>query len=1606
MSAPRAPAARPPKAEPRPAETGKDGGGTAGAGRTPAGGGGGDGTAGAKLVRLRMYWRLLARILEAHYGGLFVVNNADLDAEYLRVCTDAERLLDDPSLADLQASYARPVDSLLSGADDSDWNHGIKQRCGRLLRMVEKRVIMENADDGLLASEDLEYRRRAAGMLDRHASSKSASERACLDAAKGAMGKPGGAAGADPGGGDAASAADDGAAGGPPAGARRTHDVFLSYSHEAKDSVARPLAEGLEERGVSVWWDQSAVEIGDNLPQKIREGLARARHGVAIVSRGYLGSGWGRTELGAMFAGGRRIFPILHGVGPEEAKRELPPISEALMRTWADPPDPIIDEIAGAVRAGRGAGGSGSGDGGARPDWEEPLAQTSRGSIDGIAKTIRGSTIRRKDESADVRALLEKNGRAVVIGDKGSGKSVLLCQVYESLARSRSVAFVKADDFLGTESFDELDKAIAPGRSFTGLVRSAAGGPGGAVVMVDSLDSVARDKRTMAAFKQLVKAAWGAGAATIVTVRSYDYRYSESISATDWGAEYNLGPLSDNQVAHVMSSLGDPRVSGELEPLLANPLNLHIFSLVVEGSGGETDFTSIRHEIGLYDEHWHRYVELGPSPDGVERLLCDAALAMAKDGTAAVPAGRLGDEHARGLALSANVLRHVRRTGHVAFFHHAYLDYVLSRAVLEGRSGIVGFLRSDEHNLFARPALPLTLEMARDRDARKFAATVSEMLRSDLKHYWKTAAAAALARVDGGDAASYDGIGRLLTEKNMLQRHFLAEAVERKNAFWLGAWGDSFLEGWASDKNNPNGAFLAAYAAAAAAPAPSGPDAHARAFALLRLVAENNQQNATARQQAVGLMAGIDAPGRAEWLKKKSGSGDVRVRTGVARMLPGLLRTDPDTVPDMFASLFAYEEMSAEPTILADAGSIRLTSSPAQDNAMIKWKLEKEFPGMLKERPDVMIKAAIRAAERARASAATPSAPNSLVDAGPDTLVDAGPDILLHALSPQQPADAVIPSIRAHLDACDDAEFDRLAPPLAASRLGVFRSMLVDGMARRGDVHLAGLVDELSNPRAYEMHSMRASVKEAIGRIAGRLAGGQLSRILGAIMASNRPEDALEASSRREGLLRAQLLAGTPNGMFTAEEIDHMLAAQGAQLSAGDRLKAARLRSGRTRAQFLAEFPEEMLDGDHLELVKAHCPRAGDGAAFNQPLLPQDMSFHDMPDPETAGQSPEEAIRAMIGKRQDREGRIALLESISEYLGGPGSAPDGDGELLSRIEQCLLESARDPDPEGDAEDEPAKHVVVDHPSVRGLAALCLAKMVALRGGRETEDALLALSGDPSNLVRSSVARGLARLLPSRYDLAYPILLEYSRDPDPRVRFFLGGRFDIVLNRDPAQASTIVENVLATGGPPMPGTANSLLWLALKKKDPRASSLLDRVAGDDKFHDVRIDIPFALKPYLSSPRHQDAALGLLLGLIEAGPADVRAKAAFFAFNGADGGSGRDHAAKVAPHLGLLASLFSSGPLDLPTAECTVQFLEPHWGAVPDAALSCLEAVARVAGTAHQPVLAQSTASIISGMIERYAPGDDEWRRCLDVLDVYATAGWPEILELLAAMERPD
>ena len=220
-------------------------------------------------------------------------------------------------------------------------------------------------------------------------------------------GQGGGAgnAGTAPGGAVGPPAAAPGGAVGPPAAAPGGGgtDAFLSYHHEAKDGVARPLAEGLEKHGVTVWWDSTAMRISDTLSDKIREGLDGARCGVVIVSRGYLDSGWGQTELGAMFLKNFPIFPVLHGVTAEEAQKKLPALSGKLMRPWDDRAEPLMDEIAREIKKR-----CGHEDGGARRSSVAPYP-----AVRGAASEIRAqvSDLRgRRDKILGHRRLLYAKG--------------------------------------------------------------------------------------------------------------------------------------------------------------------------------------------------------------------------------------------------------------------------------------------------------------------------------------------------------------------------------------------------------------------------------------------------------------------------------------------------------------------------------------------------------------------------------------------------------------------------------------------------------------------------------------------------------------------------------------------------------------------------------------------------------------------------------------------------------------------------------------------------------------------------------------------------------------------------------------------------------------------------------------------------------------------------------------------------------------------------------------------------------------------------------------------------------------------------------------------
>ena len=139
----------------------------------------------------------------------------------------------------------------------------------------------------------------------------------------------------------------------------REYDVFISHASEDKGDVVRPLAHALQDGGLSVWYDEFELKIGDSLRRKIDSGLAKSRFGIAVLSRSFFGKGWTNYELDGLVtravSGEQVILPIWHDITKSELIDFSPSLADKVARsTGTHTIDEIASEIIGVIQ-GEGA---------------------------------------------------------------------------------------------------------------------------------------------------------------------------------------------------------------------------------------------------------------------------------------------------------------------------------------------------------------------------------------------------------------------------------------------------------------------------------------------------------------------------------------------------------------------------------------------------------------------------------------------------------------------------------------------------------------------------------------------------------------------------------------------------------------------------------------------------------------------------------------------------------------------------------------------------------------------------------------------------------------------------------------------------------------------------------------------------------------------------------------------------------------------------------------------------------------------------------------------------------------------------------------------------
>ena len=130
----------------------------------------------------------------------------------------------------------------------------------------------------------------------------------------------------------------------------RVFDVFISHASEDKAEVVRPLSNALRDAGLTVWYDEFELRLGDSLRRKIDKGLANSRFGVVVLSRAFFGCGWPEYELDGLVSrtvsGEQILLAVWHNVTKREVMDYSPSLADRVARSTATH---TVEEIAAEI---------------------------------------------------------------------------------------------------------------------------------------------------------------------------------------------------------------------------------------------------------------------------------------------------------------------------------------------------------------------------------------------------------------------------------------------------------------------------------------------------------------------------------------------------------------------------------------------------------------------------------------------------------------------------------------------------------------------------------------------------------------------------------------------------------------------------------------------------------------------------------------------------------------------------------------------------------------------------------------------------------------------------------------------------------------------------------------------------------------------------------------------------------------------------------------------------------------------------------------------------------------------------------------------------------
>jgi len=606
-------------------------------------------------------------------------------------------------------------------------------------------------------------------------------------------------------------------------------------------------------------------------------------------------------------------------------------------------------------------------------------ADELRGIDDGIHCTPdRGIVVQRKvvDEIAD--RILE--GHVLVYGEPGCGKSWVMRQVAQRCAADSECVFLRVEN-LQVHSQTDIGLELGIAHPLIDVLKAWQSGQN--TIFLDGLDAAREETRIRVICELLQTVIRETTWRVVVSIRTYDKRYSERWSrllSSFGGSECGVSCLSGEELDVALRQAPDVAAivecsAPELRDLIHNPFNLRLLVEIVYSThrehGALESLAGIKGQVGLLEAFWRCRVRRGDNADVRERCVLDAARRMIDVGRltlarTALLATAVGSELTDLLSEGIIVPRNLRTATFVGMFHNAFFDFACARLLLSMDDAELLRLFADTRKVFfIRPSARLLFSYLLYFDETdKFWRLCRAMLAEpQLPAIWQVVPLDVLADT----VVELDQLRGLLAwldqprpEDARVATAFLLRSVEIRNRagppttrVWL-LFCSELASRIDSTFVNPYLAYLELWSKQPELPGDCAEVVNQCARAVWGRARADDWTFGRLTARATEVIARTIAAcpeASQKILSDVANEHNYEECRGLADAMPVVIAVSPSHAADLLIALFSYEEESEDQVSLMPSHVLSLVQSKKQAWEMVWYTLQEHFPMLMSASP-------------------------------------------------------------------------------------------------------------------------------------------------------------------------------------------------------------------------------------------------------------------------------------------------------------------------------------------------------------------------------------------------------------------------------------------------------------------------------------------------------------------------------------------------------------------------------------------------------------------------------------------------------------------------------